>query len=494
MTIKRNENKNRINFSLSLKLTIIVVILSATIIFSLTYINIREQAISFENVYTDKAIIISQALDSAIENPDELEDEEKIQYYITSLNNLNPDILQINVFIFHDDKLILLTSTNKSNLELTSNKYMYFSYNNSAVVNIPVHSENSHNLIVITPINLSGRIYGTYEILLSMTNSYEAFDSQAKNLIMISILGVFLLIFSLLFLLRKIVVKPIITFRNASKIIGNGDLDTKIDIYSKDEIGQLSKSFNQMTKDLKKSRDKVQDYNLILENLLDQKDEFIGQLGHDLKNPLQPLVGLLPVIIEKEEDPKIKEHLEIIYQNVEYMRNLIIKTLQLARLRSSNIKFDIELIKLKEVTDKVIKSHKILLNENNIVIENNIDKKSIVKADMLRIMEVVSNIITNAVKYTPEKGGKIIINALKENDIITVSIKDTGIGMTKEQLDKIFDEFYKVDKTKDEMHSSGLGLSITKQIILKHGGKIWVESLGKGKGSTFFFTLKSGDS
>ena len=275
MTIKRNENKNRINFSLSLKLTIIVVILSATIIFSLTYINIREQAISFENVYTDKAIIISQALDSAIENPDELEDEEKIQYYITSLNNLNPDILQINVFIFHDDKLILLTSTNKSNLELTSNKYMYFSYNNSAVVNIPVHSENSHNLIVITPINLSGRIYGTYEILLSMTNSYEAFDSQAKNLIMISILGVFLLIFSLLFLLRKIVVKPILTFRNASKIIGKGDLDTKIDIYSKDEIGQLSKSFNQMTKDLKKSRDKVQDYNLILENLLDQKDEFI---------------------------------------------------------------------------------------------------------------------------------------------------------------------------------------------------------------------------
>ena len=80
MTIKRNENKNRINFSLSLKLTIIVVILSATIIFSLTYINIREQAISFENVYTDKAIIISQALDSAIENPDELEDEEKILY------------------------------------------------------------------------------------------------------------------------------------------------------------------------------------------------------------------------------------------------------------------------------------------------------------------------------------------------------------------------------------------------------------------------------
>jgi two-component system sensor histidine kinase VicK len=173
------------------------------------------------------------------------------------------------------------------------------------------------------------------------------------------------------------------------------------------------------------------------------------------------------------------------------MRNLIIKTLQLARLRSSNIKFDIESINLKEVTDKAIISHKILLKEHNIIAENNIDEKITVQADMLRLTELLTNLLTNAVKYTPEKGGKIIINASKENDIITVSVKDTGIGMTKEQIDKIFDEFYKVDQTKDEMHSSGLGLSITKQIILKHGGEIWVESPGLGKGSIFFFTLKS---
>lgn len=487
------KNKNKINYSLSLKLTIIVVILTATIIISLTYINIREQTLSLENVYTDKAIIISQALDAAIENPDDLEDEEKLKYYITSINNLNPDVLQINVFLYIDDKLILFSSTNNSTLSgKESDKYNYFSYNNNAVLNIPLHENNEHDLIVINPINISGEIFGTYEILLSMTKSYQQFSNRANNLIMISIIGIFLLIISLLFLLRKIVVKPLIKFRDASKIIGKGNLDTKIIINSKDEIGQLSKSFNKMTEDLKKSRDKIQDYNLILKNLLDQKDQFIGQLGHDLKNPLQPLVGLLPVIIQKENDPELKKHLEIIYNNVEYMRNLIIKTLQLARLRSSDINFDFEKINLKDIVDTVIKSHNLLLNEKNIDIENNVDKDFFVNADKLRITEVFANLLTNSIKYNKGKNGKIIINALKEYETITVSIKDTGIGMTKEQINKIFDEFYMVDGTKDEMHSSGLGLSITKQIIIKHGGRIWVESDGIGKGSTFFFTLKSG--
>jgi signal transduction histidine kinase len=293
--------------------------------------------------------------------------------------------------------------------------------------------------------------------------------------------------------LRKIVVKPIITFRDASNIIGSGNLDAKIDIISKDEIGDLSKSFNQMTEDLKKSRDKIQDYNLILEDLLDQKDEFIGQLGHDLKNPLQPLVGLLPVIIEKEKDNKIKEHLKIIYNNVEYMRELIIKTLKLARLRSSKIEFEIENIILKDTVEKVINSHRLLFKEKNIDVQNKINNEIKVKADALRLTELLTNLITNAVKYTPESGGKIIIDAKIENQMVIISIKDTGIGMTEEQLSKIFDEFYKADKTKDEMHSSGLGLSISKQIVLKHGGKIWVESKGLNKGSTFFFTLKIAD-
>ena len=84
------------------------------------------------------------------------------------------------------------------------------------------------------------------------------------------------------------------------------------------------------------------------------------------------------------------------------------------------------------------------------------------------------------------------LKALERNDMIQVSIQDTGIGMTEEQIKKVFDEFYKADISTHELHSSGLGLSICKRIVEKHGGKIWVESPGPGKGSIFYFTLKKG--
>ena len=174
------------------------------------------------------------------------------RYYISSFKNLNPEILNININLPQNDELIIFSSTNQSNIGNPSGFYNEFSYNNNSVINIPIHKDNEHELIVITPINLSGEIFGSYEMLLSMTQSYRAFDVQAKNLIMISVVSLFILVFSLLFLIRKIIVKPITTFRNATKIIGEGNLDEKIKIFSNDELGDLSLAFNQMTDDLKK--------------------------------------------------------------------------------------------------------------------------------------------------------------------------------------------------------------------------------------------------
>jgi signal transduction histidine kinase len=113
-----------------------------------------------------------------------------------------------------------------------------------------------------------------------------------------------------------------------------------------------------------------------------------------------------------------------------------------------------------------------------------------VEADVLRLNEVFNNLITNAVKYSKKNGGKITIDADEGKENVTVSIQDAGIGMTKQQISHIFDEFYKADESRHELDSSGLGLSIAKKIINKHGGRIWAESPGPGKGTTFFFTLK----
>jgi len=142
---------------------------------------------------------------------------------------------------------------------------------------------------------------------------------------------------------------------------------------------------------------------------------------------------------------------------------------------------------LDEVND-VIGNNELLFEENSIEIDNKISDKTIIKADKLRLTELFDNLFSNSVKYSPD-GGTITIDAKQDTDFVTVSIKDTGMGMTEEQLSHIFDEFYKIDEARHDFDSSGLGLTICKRIVEKHGGKIWAESSGEEKGTTMFFTL-----
>ena len=239
-----------------------------------------------------------------------------------------------------------------------------------------------------------------------------------------------------------------------------------------------------------KLEQKVRDRTFEIEKLLKQKDEFISQLGHDLKTPLTPLINLLPLVYKNEKNEKSKELLDLSIRNVQYMKNLVIKTLKLALLNSSSYVLEIEEINAFETIQSVIKNMDKNLDLKNIKIENLIKENVNIKADRLRFEELMNNLISNAIKYSPD-GGKITLKTKVEKNKITFSIKDDGVGMTKEQVEKIFDEFYKTDKSRHDFNSTGLGLSICKRIVEKHKGKMWVESSGPGKGSTFYFTLEN---
>ena len=233
---------------------------------------------------------------------------------------------------------------------------------------------------------------------------------------------------------------------------------------------------------------KVQDRTVEVEKLLKQKDEFVNQLGHDLKNPLGPLINLIPVLEKDETDLERKKIFDVLNRNTNHMKNLVVKTIQLAKLNSTTTKLSFEDTNLLGEIDDVIEKGKLLFEENNIEIENKTSEDIMVKADKLRLTELFDNLIGNSVKYSLD-GGKITIDAKEEKDFVTVSIKDAGMGITEEQLSHIFDEFYKADWSRHDFDSSGLGLPICKRIVEKHGGKIWAESEGEGKGTTMFFTL-----
>jgi signal transduction histidine kinase len=126
-------------------------------------------------------------------------------------------------------------------------------------------------------------------------------------------------------------------------------------------------------------------------------------------------------------------------------------------------------------------------------ISYNIDPVLFVRADRLRLEELLTNIFENSVKYCRDEC-KIFIDAEKIDTMVKISIADRGIGMTEGEIARIFDEFYKADSARHDIQSTGLGMSICKRIIEKQGGQIWVESLGRGKGTTVFFTLPAGSS
>ena len=229
-----------------------------------------------------------------------------------------------------------------------------------------------------------------------------------------------------------------------------------------------------------------------VQKLLKQKNEFIQQLSHDLKSPLTPLISLLPLLEKTEKDSKSKELFAVLRRNIDRIKNIVLKTLELAELNTPGATmFIIDDIKLWEEAENSIKDQQLICDEKGFKVENKIDENIFVKADKVRLCEVFNNLINNAIKYCPP-GGTITVDAHDDGDFVTVSVMDSGIGMTAEQIDHIFDEFYKADESRHDFDSSGLGLSICRRIVEKHGGRIWAESSGLGKGSKFCFTIPIG--
>lgn len=235
---------------------------------------------------------------------------------------------------------------------------------------------------------------------------------------------------------------------------------------------------------------RVQQRTQEIEKLLKQKDEFINQLGHDLKTPLSPLINLLPVIEQKIQDPSLKEMTQISMKASNRIKKLVQKTLKLAELNTTKFQLKYQDTILYYEIEEAINRNKFLLKDKDIKIINNNNEKFSIHVDSILLGELFDNLISNAIKYSPS-GSMIIIDTSRYQDYLLVSIKDQGFGLTQTQMNYIFDEFYKTDESRHDLESSGLGMSISKRIIEKHGGQIWAESDGPGKGSTFFFTLPS---
>lgn len=220
------------------------------------------------------------------------------------------------------------------------------------------------------------------------------------------------------------------------------------------------------------------------------KTEIISNISHELMTPLTSIKGYSELLYNDAIDPtstKQKRILEVVLRNTEKLISRIKDLIDVAALEKGEIHFNNYSVSINEIINESIQDMKPQLQIKEIEVINDTAMSSSIIGDKEKLTQVITNILSNAIKFTPDKG-KITITDGEDEDEIKISINDTGIGIPEDKLERIFDRFYQVDGSSSRKYGgSGLGLSICKTIIEKHNGLIWAESTGNG--STFNIVL-----
>jgi PAS domain S-box-containing protein len=221
------------------------------------------------------------------------------------------------------------------------------------------------------------------------------------------------------------------------------------------------------------------------------KSSFLANMSHELRTPLNSILGFTDVMLEGLDGPltsNMDNDLKLINKNGQHLLHLINDVLDMAKIESGKMNLIIEKFNLHEIFEEVVNITSPLANEKKLTlkVEAKSDQDIEINADRTRLRQVMINLINNALKFTEK--GKVTIRAIREENNILISVKDTGIGIPTAQLEDVFSEFTQVDSsTTRKSGGTGLGLPISRKLVEMHGGKLWAESTGvEGEGSTFF--------
>lgn len=269
--------------------------------------------------------------------------------------------------------------------------------------------------------------------------------------------------------------KPIKEMERAAGKLASGENSEDLQVNSQDEIGRLAKTFNEMKQQLA--------------NTEKMRRDFIANVSHDMRTPLTSINGFVGGMLDGIVKPAdYNKYLHIIKDETQRLTRLTNEILQLAKLQSGSIKLIKENLNVKAILNSVISSTKTLLAEKSIRISVVCDDTTTVNADSDRLKQILLNILDNAVRYSGQES-EIGIEVSQKRSKTEFRIRDTGIGISAEELPFIFEKFYRVDKSRQASQGgTGLGLNIVKSLVELHGGKIWAQS-ELGAGTEIIFEL-----
>lgn len=298
-----------------------------------------------------------------------------------------------------------------------------------------------------------------------------------RQIIQLTLLSIFaVLLLAPLFANRLI--RPIHKLQAGALEIEKGNFENKVDIKTDDELEELGVEFNKMAQGLKR--------------LQELKDEFVFVAAHELKAPVTVIKGYISMIMERGAElpsKELKNFLSEIDRANKNLVKLVQDLLEVARSEVGRIEIAVQPVAISGIVQGVVDGFQVVAKEKKMTIVYEPDSAlGKVQADPDKLKEVITNLISNAVKYTLEEG-KVTITHEAQGDMLITHVADTGVGISPEDQKKLFTKFYRVKaEGTEKVSGTGLGLWIVQQLVQKMKGKIWVKSQ-EGKGSTFSFSL-----
>lgn len=314
-------------------------------------------------------------------------------------------------------------------------------------------------------------VVGAVVVTADITSIYESLDEIQSQIYLLS-LFTSLLMGLLSFFTSSVISRPLKVLMKFVQKITNGQLDQKVDVKGKDELAELGNAFNHMAEQLQRVEH--------------SRQEFVSNVSHELKTPLSSIKVLTESLLFQENVPveMYKEFFMDINSEVDRLNNIISDLLTLVRLDQTEVPMNIQTTNLNDMTQAILKRLIPLAKKKDIKLIYQSHKEIFVDIDEVKLTLAISNLIENAIKYTPE-GGEVRVVLQSDLQDAQISVEDTGMGIAKDEQSKIFERFYRTDKTRNrETGGTGLGLSITYRTVIMHNGSIQVES-EEGKGSIF---------
>jgi signal transduction histidine kinase len=283
-------------------------------------------------------------------------------------------------------------------------------------------------------------------------------------------------------LLSRRLMAPVKSMMQASQQIAEGDYSRRVPTSSRstassqDELDQLAHSFNRMAERL--------------EQVEQRRLQLIADVSHELRTPLTAIKGSMEGLIDGVL-PADRSTYDSVYREADRLQRLVEDLHEVSRVESGGFKLNLKPVDISAVVKTALKRLQPSFKNKKISLESDIaENLPKVQADEDRLQQVMTNLLGNALHFTPAKG-RVKVSAARVKNELVISVADNGTGIKTQDLEHIFERFYRGDKSRSRQEGggSGIGLTIAKSLVNAHGGRIWVESEGEGRGSAFHFAL-----